>query len=99
PEIKPVAQSVCEEKFGHAEGAIVFPDAQNSSSVSLGAHHHVVMQVNAAFGPACASRRVEPEGSVILVGRLSFNPDGGRRKNLLEGMRAFRRLAVNDDCL
>src|SRR5215469_4089374 len=99
PEVKPVAQAVGEEKFSHAEGAIAFRDAQYAFSVSLGTHHHVVMQVNTAFGPACASRRVEPEGGVILVGGLSFKLSRSRRKDLLERMRALRRLAVNDDCL
>src|SRR5262249_39570896 len=35
PKVKPVAQSVCEEKFSHAEGAIAFRDAQYAFSVSL----------------------------------------------------------------
>src|SRR5262249_26051129 len=45
---------------------------QNVPGITIRAHHHVVMQVDAALRKPGASRRVEPEGRIVLARRLGL---------------------------
>src|SRR5579883_2299182 len=66
-EIEIVAESISEIKLGCGEGDIVLHDIENALRVVFGAVHHVVMQVDAAFGEAGAAGTVEPESAIVLA--------------------------------
>ena len=85
-----VAEAIREEQLRDAVAAVVLSDAQHAACIQLGAHHHVVMQVDAAFARAGAARRVQPESRVVLAGGLGL--ELGRRdgEKLVERVRASR---------
>ena len=75
-EVQRIAQSVREEQLGDAIAAVSVGHVQHAAGVQLGAHQHVVVEVDAAFGCAGAARRVQPERRVVLARRLGFKLGG-----------------------
>ncbi len=74
--VKPVAQSVGKEKLGHTEETIVLRGTENRLRITLGAYHHVVLQVHAGLRSPGASRRIQPEGSIVLAGARRIESGG-----------------------
>src|SRR5438477_1881177 len=65
--ISGVPEAVSEEQFGHTITAIMLVNTKNGFCVKFGAHHHVVMQMNAALWSRCASGGVEPECGIVFA--------------------------------
>ena len=81
-EIHAVSQPVREEQLGHAEAPVALADAEHAARVAVGAHAHVVLQVNAALRATGGAGRIQPECRCVAAGRRGLElrgPGGGER--------------------
>src|SRR5438105_561992 len=65
--VQVVAKTISEEELGGREGYVILTHAKDRPGIAFGGVGHVVVQVDAAFGEARATRAIEPEGAIILA--------------------------------
>ena len=94
-EVQRVSQPICEEELGHAEASIGPGYSEDLLGIQLGADHHIVLQMNAAFRVAGAAGRVEPKCRSIRPGGFWLKARRRLRHQLRQGMHPVRRLADN----
>src|ERR1043166_6573521 len=64
-EIPGVAEAVGEEELGGGEDLVPRRDAEHLSRIRLGAHPHVMLEMDGTLGKSRRARRVEPERGVV----------------------------------
>jgi len=73
--ITAVPQSVGEEQFGHTKEAVVFGNTQDRLGIEFGAHHHVMVQMDAAFGKSVLPEEYSQNAaSSLLVASARSSP-------------------------
>src|SRR5258708_23601700 len=75
-EIQSIAQAVGKEEFGCREYNVIFLYSQNTFGIVFRTVGHIVLQVDAAFGKACTTGTIEPEGAVIFPCLCRFHLRG-----------------------
>src|SRR5579864_1596348 len=95
--IKAVTQAIGEKKLGHTEKTVAFRGVQNRLRIALGANDHIMLQVHTGLRSARASRRIEPESSVVFGGARRIERDGTVADPLVERERAWSFCAVTND--
>src|ERR1700681_201739 len=91
-EIQSIAQAVGKEEFGCREYNVIFLYSQNTFGIVFRTVGHIVLQVDAAFGEACTTGAIEPEGAVIFAGLCRLQLRGRLERPRLKIM-DFRALA------
>src|SRR5271165_6652168 len=89
-----IAESVREKQSRDAEAAVAFLHLQNAFGVELATHHHVVMQMHAAFGGARAPGGVQPERRLVLASERGLELWRSRSDQVLQRMVRMRSLTL-----
>ena len=88
-EVAGISQAVGKKQARDAETAVALLHLQNAFGIQLAADDHIVMQMNAAFGGAGASRGVQPEGGFVFAGGARLAIPAKRRPSSFVASGAF----------